>query len=61
MKIDFFTVYWFAFSIIFFVFAIIAACHGEIDRALADIGIGLACGARYEIKILQHKIEEHDK
>ena len=59
MKINKFAVWWFLFGVVFFVLAAIAAFNGESDRALACIGISLACGARCEVKVLQTKMEEH--
>ena len=59
MKINPFAVWWFAFGIVFFILAVIAAFNEQADRATAYLGICVACHARCEIKVLQRRMEEH--
>ena len=56
---DWWAMFWLVTGIIFIVLAIISAFNKENDKALACIGIGLACYARCEVKILQRKIEKN--
>ena len=55
---DWWVVFWFVIGMTFIVLAAIAACNKENDKALACVGICLACHARCEVKILQRKIEK---
>ena len=40
---DWWVVYWFVIGMTFIVLAVIAACNKENDKALACVGICLAC------------------
>lgn len=53
--------FWFAFGIIFFVFATVSAFKEETEKSIGYLGISLACHARCEVKILQRKIEKGEE
>jgi len=58
MKVNYWAIYWFAFGVLFFILATVNAYRGEHNRAIAMIGVSLACHARSEVKILQDRIEK---
>ena len=54
---DWLTIFWLVIGIVYFIVAIISAIRNDINRAIACIGVALACHARCEIQILKRKIE----
>lgn len=58
MKVNYWVICWFVLGLVFFILATVNAYKGDYDRAIAMIGISLACHARSEVKILQDRIEK---
>lgn len=61
MKVNYLAIYWFAFGLLFLIWAAVNAYKGDNDRAMALMGVSLACHARCEVKILQQRIEKLEK
>ena len=51
-------IFWFVLGLLYFVLAIIAMTNHETDTSIAYCAFGLACHARYEVKVLQTKMED---
>ena len=61
MKVNYGAIYWFAVGLLFLIWATVNAYKGNNNRAIAMIGVSLACHARSEVKILQNRIEKLER
>lgn len=51
-------VFWFVIGLTYIVLGTISAVNNENEKALACLGIALACHARSEVAILKRKIDK---